>query len=113
MGGGAEMKPPNPFPVCMGSIRQCFGELRLIAEHNAVIGVFALLQMNANILVTHEKKARMMVYVRNAIILSQLKIGVLYRLPETGSRSAGIQYRQSAINESLAPKPSPGPNPNP
>jgi len=50
--------------------------------------------------------------VRN-VILSQLKIGVLYRLPETGSRSAGIQCRQYAINESLAPKPSPNPNPNP
>jgi len=37
---------------------------------------------------------------------------VLYRLPATGSRSPGIPCRESAINDSLAPKPSPSPNPN-
>jgi len=32
---------------------------------------------------------------------------VLYRLPATGSRASGTPCRQSAINDSLAPKPSP------
>jgi len=38
-------------------------------------------------------------------------IHVLYRLPATGSRSPRIPCRQSAINDSLAPKPNPNPNP--
>jgi len=38
---------------------------------------------------------------------------VVYPVPATGTRSPCIAYRQSAINNSLAPKPTPKPNPNP
>jgi len=37
----------------------------------------------------------------------------VYPVPATGTRSPGIAYRQSAINNSLAPKPTPKPTPNP
>ena len=37
----------------------------------------------------------------------------VYRVPPTGTRSPRIAYRQSAINNKLAPKPTPKPNSNP
>jgi len=43
----------------------------------------------------------------------QNKTKVLYPVPEIGTRSPRIAYRQSAINNSLAPKPTPKRNPNP
>jgi len=38
---------------------------------------------------------------------------VMYPVPATGTRSPRIAYRQSAINNSLAPKHTPRPNLNP
>jgi len=37
----------------------------------------------------------------------------VYLVPATGTRSPGIAYRQSAINNSVASKPTPKPSPNP
>jgi len=37
----------------------------------------------------------------------------VYPVPATGTRSPGIAYRQSAINNKLAPKPTHKPYPNP
>jgi len=38
---------------------------------------------------------------------------VVYLVPATGTRSPGIAYRQSAVNNSLALRPTPKPSPNP
>jgi len=47
--------------------------------------------------------------VQRPVARTSLKSDVLYHLPATGRRSPGIACRQSAINDSLAPKPSPNP----
>jgi len=38
---------------------------------------------------------------------------VVHPVPGTGTRSSWIAYRQSSINNSLAPKPTSKPSPNP
>ena len=50
---------------------------------------------------------------QSAYEASSVFLKVVYRVPPTGTRSPRIAYRQSAINNKLAPKPTPKPNPNP
>jgi len=44
---------------------------------------------------------------------TQVSLKGVYPVPATGTRSPRIANRQSAVNNSLAPKPTPKPNPSP